>query len=122
MNRAVATVAALLALAVEVRGCNHHSQCDHGKYCDVNHNCFSCSYTFHHACDAVDRADNSNACTNVCGAAHTGDDASTYTFSGLEQYHGSATSFAYLNGVYTRSTDTCNGHAGENTATVSDRR
>ncbi len=117
-NLIVAT--ALLALVGDAWAsgqCTFHGSCAAGEYCDVNHHCFDCSYTFSHACDAFDRADNPHACTSVCGAGGGGDGglAQFYTFNGFENYQwdqGTASNLAYLNGVYTRSSDSCNGKPG----------
>lgn len=35
-------------------GCNTHSVCPTGKYCDVYHNCYACDYCFNVFNDAID--------------------------------------------------------------------
>ena len=49
-------------------GCNRHLQCEAGRYCDSNHDCYTCSYctTVHN--DAVD-----GTCPDTCDAFTTAD-------------------------------------------------
>jgi hypothetical protein len=104
-------VAAVLA-AEGVEACTTHGACGSGEYCDSNHNCYDCSYTFRNRCDAFNfhNGGNPRACTDVCG---TSDVSHSYTFSGLEMYRGDRGAYGHLNGVYTRTSDSCNGQPGE---------